>query len=182
MSGVNRVSATRVNGLESRLAAGFTLIELIVVIALVSVLAVTALDRLFYYQERAEKAVMDATLAAVKMGLRIRLAELTVTNKQNVAAELERENPMRWLDEPPANYAGEYRAPGARGTWYFATQARQLVYVPNNTSYLRWEQPEGERELRFQVKLRYDEMETAGGKSKSPAGIAIIASRPYRWF
>src|SRR5471030_546096 len=101
-SGVNRMFATRANGLQSRYAAGFTMIELILVIVLVSVLAVTAIDRLFYYQERAEKAAVEATLAALKMGLRIRLAELTVTNKQNLAAELERENPVRWLDEPPA--------------------------------------------------------------------------------
>lgn len=158
------------------------MIELILVIGLVGVLAATAVDRLFYYQERAEKAAMDATLASIKMGLQIRLAELTVTNKQNVAADLERQNPVRWLSEPPANYAGENRAPGERGTWYFATEARELVYMPNNTSYLTWGQPERVRELRFQVKLRYDEIETPSGKSKVPAGIAINPVKPYRWF
>lgn len=180
MSRVNCMPATRVNGGGAR-RAGFTLIELILVIGVVGVLSATAADRLFYYQERAEKAAMEATLAAVKMGLQIRLAELTVTNRQNLAAELERENPLRWLDEPPANYAGDYHAPPERGAWYFATDAYQLVYVPNNTSYLRWEQRD-ERELRFQVRLRYEEIELVGGKSKTPAGIAIIPARPYRWF
>ena len=92
------------------------------------------------------------------------------------------ERGVRQALDVQGDYAGDYRAPGKRGTWYFAMDAHQLVYVPNNTSYLSWEQPEGERELRFQVKLRYDEIETPGGKSKVPAGIAINPVKPYRWF
>ena len=161
--------------------AGFTLIELILVLLVVCLLSATAIDRYLYYQERAEKLAMEATLAAIKMGLQIRLAELIITNRQTVAAELERENPIRWLDEPPANYAGEYRVPPKAGNWYFAAGARQLVYVPTNTSYLQWGQA-ASGELRFQVGLRYNAIETADGKAQALAGIGILPAQAYRWF
>lgn len=160
---------------------GFTLVELMAVIVITGVLATVAFDRLLYYTERAEKAAMDATLAATKMGLQIRLAELIMANRQMAAVELERETPMRWLAEPPPDYIGEYRAPPKPGNWYFATAARQLVYVPNNTSYLQWNQ-EDNKELRFQVRLYYDEIEIAGGKVRSLTGVRLLPVRPYRWF
>ena len=160
---------------------GFTLIELILVICIVSVLAVAAAERFLYYQERAEKAAMDATLAAFKMGLQIRLAELIITNRQMAAGDLERDNPLRWLDEPPANYDGEYRASPKPGNWYFAADARQLVYVPNSSSNLQLGQADL-RELRFRVRLRYDDIDTGSGKVKTLSGIGIVPVQPYRWF
>jgi prepilin-type N-terminal cleavage/methylation domain-containing protein len=164
-----------------RRLSGFTLIELVVVISIVSVLAAAAFERFLYYQERAEKAAMDGTLAATKMGLQIRLAELIMTNRQMAAAELESENPMRWLVEPPPDYAGEYRTSPKPGNWYFSTAARQLVYVPINRSYIQLNQ-EDSKELRFQVKLFYDEIEIAGGKHWSLTGVRLLPVRPYRWF
>jgi prepilin-type N-terminal cleavage/methylation domain-containing protein len=160
---------------------GFALIELMLVVIIVGMLATVVLDRMLYYQERAEKAVMDATLAAIKMGLQVRLAELIITNRQAAVAQLERDNPMLWLDEPPSTYRGEYRSPAETGNWYFAADARQLVYVPNKTSYLQWNQADS-RELRFQVRLRYDDIETVAGKVRAPTGIAIVPAQPYRWF
>jgi len=160
---------------------GFTLIELILVICLVSVFAVVGVDRLFFYQERAEQAAMEATLASFKMGLQIRSAELSIANQRNNVGALERENPVRWLDAPPANYAGEYRTPTEPGKWYFAPDAAELVYVPNNTRYLRL--PDGAAiELRFKVRLKYDDIDSAAGKSRVPAGIRIVAQTEYKWF
>ena len=134
--------------------AGFTLIELILVLIVISVLGVTALDRFRYYQERAEKAAMEATLAAFKMGLQLQLAELIVTNKQMAVAQLERENPMRWLQEPPGNYLGEYTTPTQPGNWYYAMNEHELVYVPNNSAYLDTRRS-ANKELRFRVAIRY---------------------------
>jgi general secretion pathway protein G len=155
---------------------------LILVIVVISLLGAIATDRFLYYQELAEKAAMEATLSAVKMGLHIRMAVLTASNRRDMATALEHENPLRWLNELPANYEGEYRAPVDRGTWYFASDARELVYVPNHTNHLNWQQTGGKRELRFAARLRYDDTETATANSRVPAGISILPVNAYRWF
>lgn len=166
--------------LHDQRAAGFTLIELIVVIVLISIISSAGAERLLYYEERAEKASMESTLAAIKTGLQVRLAELLLTNRQSAAAELEAQNPMHWLAEPPANFCGDYRVPAKSGCWYFAAAARQLAYVPSASSHMRW--TSGLHELRFSVRLKYDEVEAAGARHKVPTGIAMVAAEPYRWF
>ena len=181
MSVVNLESAARVKARHSGLGRGFTLIELVLVIIVVSVVAVAGIERLIYYQERVEKAAMDATLAAIKMGLQIRLAELIVTNRQNLAAQLERENPLHWLDEPPVNSDGDSRTLDLHGNWYFAADVHQLVYMPKNSGFLDMG-PQSDGKLRFQVRLQYDVIEGGGMQSKVPVGIRIVAVRPYRWF
>ena len=81
---------------------GFTLVELLVVIIVASATGTVFLERLRLYQELAEKAAMESTVRLIKTGLQIRLAELIVTNRQGQAAELETEDPTRWLEARPA--------------------------------------------------------------------------------
>lgn len=164
-----------------RARGGFTLIELIVVIVLVSVVALLGAERLFYYQERAEKAAMDANLASFKMGLQIRSAELTISNQPGSIAALERENPVRWLDTPPSNYAGEYRSPPEPGHWYFVPDKAELVYVPNNAAHLKLSGGTA-GELRFKIRFRYDDIDTADGKRRILAGVGVVPVTAYEWF
>lgn len=160
-------------------AVGFTLIELIVVIVVISVLATLAADRLFYYRERAEKAMMDETLELVKMGLRVRMAELVVSNRSTEIPQLQRQNPMRWMDEPPAGYAGEYVKPAKPGSWYYATEKNELIYVPSSTSYLDTG-PNNDKELHFRVAIRFQSEQSGGGRAM--AGIGLAPTKHYRWF
>ena len=166
-------------GIFVRRREGFTLIELILVICLVSVLAVAAAERFLYYQERAEKAAMESVLAGVKMGLQIRMAEMFMTNQQVKASELESENPMRWLQEPPVTYAGEYATPVKSGYWYYAARDHELAYVPTSSSFLDTGQP-GSKELRFRVVIRYESNAITGGRT--PAGVGVVPVREFKWF
>jgi prepilin-type N-terminal cleavage/methylation domain-containing protein len=161
-------------------SAGFTLIELVMVIIAISMLAAVAVDKLLYYQERAEKAMVDATLESVKMGLRIRMAELISSNHASDLLQLERENPMRWMEEPPAGYAGEYAVPAKPGSWYYSTPQKELVYLPNSTAYLDTGQNKDNKELRFRVVLRYEA--EASGTSGAIVGLTLAPTSGYRWF
>jgi prepilin-type N-terminal cleavage/methylation domain-containing protein len=161
-----------------RFRTGFTLIELTVVIIIVSVLFVAAAERFLYWEERAEKASMESVLAGVKMGLQIRMAEMIMVNRQSGIVQLETENPMRWLQEQPSNYAGEYVAPPKPGYWYYANKEYQLVYVPHSSSYL--DTGPGDRELRFRVAIRYETHTFTGGRS--PVSVTLVTMRKFAWF
>src|SRR5438309_11434062 len=96
---------------EHRCASpGFTLIELIVVVCIVALCAALLLDRLRFYQEAAEKAAMEYTVATMKSALQLRVAAMLVRGEEGNIGILARSNPMDWLMEPPVGYRGEFRA------------------------------------------------------------------------
>ena len=161
--------------------AGFTLIELIVVICVISVLASVALQRLTVYQELAERAMMELTLRNIKTGLQIRLAELIIANRQSEAAQLERGNPIQWLAEKPANFGGDYRAPGERGNWYYDTDRGDLVYVVNNGAFLETRAANGVKELRFRTRLLKGVVNFGGTTTETVTGITLEPVYPYQW-
>jgi prepilin-type N-terminal cleavage/methylation domain-containing protein len=156
---------------------GFTLIELVVALVIVSILAAVAVERLFYYQERAEKVAMLANLEAFKTGLRVQVAELLATNRTDRLSTLEGTNPIAWMEQPPPGWIGNYSAPSQPGSWSYATATRELVYSPRNRRYLRTEAPG--KDLRFRVVLKYGD-NGAGGKALTAATLA--PTRPYLWF
>lgn len=160
-----------------RHAPGFTLVELVVVLVIVSVLAAVAVERLFYYQERAEKVAMLANLEAFKMGLRIQVAELVTTNRADRIATLEAVNPVTWMEQPPTGWMYAYQGPAQPGSWSYATDTHELVYLPLNSRFLSTAGPG--KDLRFKVVLKFGP-NGAGGRAVQAATLA--PTKPYQWF
>lgn len=167
--------------LTSRKPQGFTLFELAVSIVIISILAWVLLARLAFYQEMAEKAAMESTVRVIKTGLQIRLAELIIGNRQREAGALEVEDPTRWLEPRPANYAGAYREPPTLGRWYFDAAARQLVYVVNTGNRLDLAAASDVKQIRFRAQLLKDRLNVGGAAVESVTGVTLIAVTPYRW-
>lgn len=162
-------------------ARAFTLFELTVVIVIFSVLVAVLLDRLNYYLELAEKAAMESTLRAIKTGLQIRLAELIIASRQAETSTLEVEDPTRWLERKPPNYAGSYRELAEPGHWYFDERRRQLVYVVNSGRRLEIEGAPGAKELRFRPLLLIHRHEAGGKRVQSVSGVTLVPVHAYRW-
>ena len=129
----------------------------------------------------AEKAAMETAVRTIKTGLQVRLAELIVTNRQAEAAALENEDPIKWLDEKPANYGGTYREPPERGNWYFDASPRQLVYVVNTGNRLELVVALEPKEIRFRARLLRDRINTSGGAVESVTGVTLAPVQSYRW-
>jgi general secretion pathway protein G len=162
--------------------AGLTLVELIVVICIVALCATLLFERLRFYQEAAEKATVEYTVAVVRSALQLRVAAMLLRGEAGSIASLARANPVEWLTEPPPGYRGEFRAPQPdvpRASWYFDATRKELVYVPNLDGHLE-RLADGSKRLRFRVRI--DEPLGSDSERKRMTGMRVEPVMPYIWF
>ena len=168
---------------------GFTLLELLICIVIVSILSGLLMNRVQYYQEQVEKAVMEQTLGALRSALHLQLASLVAKNRVAEIPLLAEQNPMEWLVEKPKNYLGEYydarKEDVVSGHWYFDLRKRYLIYCVENVSHFRvaFGIP---NEIHFQVKLVRSSNVSLGKsevqKSTEIEGAVLEPVVPYKWF
>lgn len=160
---------------------GFSLIEFIVVLVVVSIIAAILLDRVKFYQEHAEKTVMEATAVTIQAALHLRMAGYLASGRDRDVARLVRENPMDWLARKPDNYAGAFDRIGADelpdGIWYYDLSDHALVYrVRYGRAFVA--DQEGRKEVRYRANVQYGEL------SPGLQGVKVlefVPVRPYRW-
>ena len=165
---------------------GFTLLELIVVIVIVSVLAWTFLGRFLTLQEAAERAAIEHTVGAIRSALNIQLAGLMTRGRMQDLPLLAAENPFNFMTGKQKNYAGEFYdaklADIPRGSWYFDLKHKQLVYLVWRGTHFEPD-AEGNKWVRYQVRLAYNNPlpRTANSVTKEIGGITLEEVEPYRW-
>jgi len=113
-------------------AAGFSLFELVVVIALIGILIAVAANRLLPYMDEAERVAVLRVEGQVRSSLVMEAAQRIVRGQAASISTLEGSNPFKFLLEPPKNYVGEL-ARGDAGQaplrhWYFDQDEHRLVY------------------------------------------------------
>ena len=173
-------------GAPARKQAAFTLFELIVVVCIVSIMAGILLNRLQTYEEAAEKAAMQQTAAAIKSALQMRVAAYMIAGRDGEIERLREENPVNWLQEKPADYAGEFYSDSyARvkpGSWYFDLAHRELVYVVKLGDHFKPGR-DGRKWVRFRVRIDYDEMPEKGAPPRRVlSAVTFEPVQRYAWF
>ena len=166
-----------------RRSPGFSLFELTVSIALIGLFAGVLLDRLLYYEEAAEKAVVELQATTLKVALQVHVGDLISRNQKIDYAVIARENPMRWLDQPLAGYRGEFSTDAAaqlpKGSWYFDRSTAELVYVVKLDRNFR---PASDGPTRVRWHVRLVRPEGAPTKDSTVVGLQFAPVAPYRWF
>ena len=113
---------------------GFSLLELVVVIVIISVLVAIALSRLLPYIDEAERVAVLTVESQIKSTLMTSAAKRIAGGRAASISELNRSNPMQLMLEAPKNYVGELRGSDggsvSRRNWYFDLETRRLVYRP----------------------------------------------------
>lgn len=164
--------------------AGATRFEFMVVVMVFGIAAAIILDRVRYYQEFAEKTVMETTVVNIRSGLRYRMAELALKNRTEEFSRLAQENPVGWLERPPQHYLGELTDPQAGeiqpGSWYYDKGRRQLVYRINQGRYFEAAE-ESKKFIRYQV-VMIMEQAGAGAETAPVKWVALKLVEPYQWF
>lgn len=172
----------RLGGAEAGRIRGFSLLELVIVIAIMSILITVAISKLLALQVDAERVGMETVAGTLRSALGIKVAEHYA--RQNMAGirALGGSNPMDRLAQIPGNYLGVLDGPDPAtlpdGNWYFDTRCRCLVYLVRNKGYFSGGLADPAR-ARFAVQVVYSQSQDNG--TRLVEGIRLEPLEKYRW-
>lgn len=163
---------------------GFTLLELVLVIAIVAVLMATAYSKYEGLAEQAEKAAFTGVLGNTQAALTHAFIRSYLDDDQ---ARWERQdgiNPIQFLAKPPINYGGvtttqrvtESALPGQH--WYFLEDTGELAYKVKRNARLRLEHKHRSL-LKFRIELVRSTPES--GKKETIEGVLLTAVDRFSW-
>ena len=144
----------RVAAKQQRMQSGFKLFEFAVATAIFAILVTVLLQRIWFYHDQAEQIAVQQVVANIRSALQIKVAQGKLPGQHVDLTILAEQNPLQWLTEKPANYAGEYFSPTdqevAVGNWYFDRHDKKLIYLLNNRNSFGSAEL---KRLKFKVKL-----------------------------
>ena len=170
-----------------RCNSGFSLLELVIVIVIVSVLMVFAMSRLLALMVDAERVTMETVAGTLRSAIGMKVADHIVKSKVSELSAFEGSNPMALLAETPHNYLGELDgADPAKledGSWYFDKRDKTLVYLVRNKGFFTGGQS-GPPRARFAVRLVYSDSNGNGvfdPGADTVEGLRMTPVEKYSW-
>lgn len=113
---------------------GASRLELCSAGVLLAILSGLLLNCLIRYRGESEQVAAKQLIGSLRTALAVQSAKVISTTGEAGLLALAHQNPMTWLQRPPANYLGEYYSPNKAalpaGNWYFDRATRALVYLP----------------------------------------------------
>lgn len=165
---------------------GFTLLEMVIVIAMIGYLGIIVLDRLWKYRIYAEEAAVTATVGNIRSALGLEVATLAVRGQIRKISTLANTNPMLLLAQKPHNYLGEFENNNdinETGVWYFDTTEKTLNYIVNFSDNFK-STVEGVKRSRHQLKVVFTDNNNNkrfDNGTDDISGLDLVAKEPYRW-
>lgn len=153
-------------------SSGITQLEFAVVAAVFAMLAGVLVSALLYYEELAEKTVVEVTIVNMRTGLRLKVAELIIKGRESEIAGLAHSNPVTWLDHPPSGYQDRFGAALA-GDWVYHPVSKEIEYRPRLRAHLS---------IQSGTTLRWKLMARRVSATGVAEGVEIVQVTPYQWF
>lgn len=161
------VTSITVQSLPRFRSAGFSMLELTVVIIVIGILIVVAITRLLPYLDEAERVAVLTVERQLKNSLVMEAAQRIARGQSASIAELEQINPMELLLEPPGTYAGVYTGSNSdlpARHWYFDAARNRLVYKTGKP-YAPMERDHTFGDLQFAVRVIFKDRDADGSFS-----------------
>lgn len=165
---------------------GFTLLELVVVIVIISILGLFAIDRIFAIRIAAERAAVKQVVGTIKSALGIEVARLALAGKLSAVSKLDKSNPLDLLSQVPKNYLGEIKNSDHiidNGVWYFDKQQKVLIYNVIYSEDFKTKL-KGVPRIRYQIKLIYNDQNNNKRfdlRTDSIAGLDLVPVEQFSW-
>lgn len=174
-------------GLDSRKQGGFSFLELIIVIVIISILFTVAVDKLLVLKVEAERTAMAQILGSLRSAMAIQVASHISSDRVSELANNVNANPMDWLSEKPNNYIGTLDEPDPADVqasqWYFDSYNKWLVYRVNHGDYFS-STLKGPKRARFRINLDYTDSDGDGEYNANIDeihGLMLESMEPYQW-
>lgn len=165
---------------------GFTLLELVVVIIIISILGLFALDRVWMLRIAAERAAVTQIIGNIRSSLGLEVARLALEGKMSSVAKLDKSNPIPLLAQAPNNYRGVLGDDDhitESGVWYFDNKQKALIYnviyKENFISTLK-----GVPRIRHRLKLVYNDRNNNNRydiRYDSIGGLDLLPMEKFNW-
>ncbi|MDZ7803405.1 prepilin-type N-terminal cleavage/methylation domain-containing protein [Thiohalophilus sp.] len=161
---------------------GFTLLELVLVILIISILGIAAIDRLLEYRVDAERAMVRTVVGNLRSALGMEVAKRVARDRIRTINNLENSNPFALLAQPPENYIGEIEDESRvveNGVWYFDTGTSALVYRIRFADYFRSPLP-GPARVRYRIELVLAN-NNRDNRTTQVTGLNLVPLENYQW-
>lgn len=173
--------------MRNRLQQGFTLLELVVVIIIISTLIYVALSRLIKLEVQAERASMQMVIGNINSAIAMVISKHIADDDIPGLRRYIDSNPMDLLAQAPASYLGSFAGPPARldqGVhWYFDRTDHALVYVTGNPRYFQSDGP-NKSVTKLKIVPVYDDNNHNGRFDAGDrlAGLKLTPTAAYHWY
>lgn len=163
---------------------GFTLLELVVVITIISVLVVVALDRYYKLLVDVERTSMEHDLGVMRSAIGMQVAGHFVAGNMAGLQQLAESNPMDLLAEKPNNYLGAFNSyeleEVKKGSWIYDQSSGNLIYLVSNHVYFESSLAKPAR-ARFKIYPVYSDRKTGDVNKRYISGLTLKHIEPYQW-
>lgn len=171
--------------LPVRQQCGFSLLELVVVIIIISVLLAMAIDRLMKLQVVAEQAAMESIIGHLQSAIGLTISEHIAKGQIPELNKLIDTNPMDLLADTPVNYLGSFATMPKNvetGNWWYDAGSKTLVYHVGNPQNFLSEGPENGL-AKFKIRPVYDDNNHNGrfDRGDTLVGLKLTPLARYRW-
>jgi prepilin-type N-terminal cleavage/methylation domain-containing protein len=165
---------------------GFTLIELVVVLVVLSLLAAVAVPKFIEVTKQAEASAVRGVLGNLRSALSLRMAQGLIDGEElskwasNGDNEDDRLYPMDdLLIDRPEQYLGIISDSNNRGAWFDDDETYELVYVLKNDDIVDNASGGSPKKLRYSIaRVNADGDISNEGET---AGLILVPENNYDW-
>jgi len=172
---------------EVKCRGGFSLLELIVVIVIVSILFALALDHLFQWRVTAEQTSIKKLTSEIKGALKLEVASYYAKGRMQDIVTLVASNPLNYTVIKPESYIGEYKAPNLNqlepGGWVYDTAKKLLIYRVRHPEHFITKLP-GIKRIELKVSLIYADINNNRRFNRGVdtiEGLRLKSTENYTW-